>query len=155
MVLVMVWQTEWIQNPITLEQLDDFLATDIQQQAAPEEQSTLVHALAREMDVQQAAEHIKQQTWHQMEVEKRLKTTAQPGWKITMETQQRNPFSSQPNMPAFRPPPTSLPGMTTLTTVHETPNDAEIVPPVLQESSSADSDSKTWNAWCDLQESNC
>ena len=33
-------QTECIQNPVPLEQLDDFLATDIQQQAAPEDQSS-------------------------------------------------------------------------------------------------------------------
>ena len=44
------------------------------------EQSTLVHAVAREMDANQAAEHIKQQTWHQMEVEREKAQDNGPTW---------------------------------------------------------------------------
>ena len=152
---IMPWQAERIRNPVPLEQLRDFLATDVEQQTAPEEQSTLVQAVAREMDVQQVADHIQQKSWHKMEVEKRRRTMAQPSWRTAMETQPCNPFSSQPSMPASRPQPTSLPGMPPLATLHETPADAEEVPPMFQESSSSDSESKAWKTWCDLQESNC
>ena len=101
------WQTECIRNPVPLEQLRDFLATDTDQQAAPEEQSTLAHAVAREMDAQKAGDHIQQQSWHQMEVEKRRRTMAQPAWKTAKKAQLGNPFPSQPSTPAYRPPPTS------------------------------------------------
>ena len=83
------WQTRCIQQPVPLAQLEDFLAQDIEQNSPLEEQSTLVHAVARDMDPVQQADHIREQTWRRQEVEKRRKMMAQPGWKTAMEHQQR------------------------------------------------------------------
>ena len=150
---VLPWQTTCIQHTVPLEQLDDFLAQDVQQQAAPEERSTLVHAVAREMDERQSAEHIKQQTWHQMKVDRRKRTMAQPAWKTAMESQQPNSFSAQSIMPASQFPPPSLSGMPSLTTLHETPEEAEVVAPV-QPDPAHQVLSPHKNAWCEFQDRN-
>ena len=65
------WLTRCIQQPVPLAQLEDFLAQDVEQNSPPEEQSTLAHALAREMDPIQQADHIHDQTWHKQKVEKK------------------------------------------------------------------------------------
>ena len=83
------WQTRCIQQPVPLAQFEDFLAQDTEQNSPPEEQPTLVHAVARDMDDVQQADHIREQTWHRQEVEKRRKMMAQPVWKTAMEHQQR------------------------------------------------------------------
>ena len=67
-------QTQCIQQPVPLEQLEELLSQDVVQNSPPEEQSTLAHAVAREMDEVQQADHIREQTWHGQEVEKRRKT---------------------------------------------------------------------------------
>ena len=75
---VLPWQMQCIQQPVPLEQLEEFFVSqDIAQNSPPEEQSTLAHAVARDMDAVQQADHIKEQTWHKMEVEKRRRTMAQ------------------------------------------------------------------------------
>ena len=44
---IVPWQTRCIQQPVSPTQLEDFLAKDAGQKSEPEEQSTLVHAVAR------------------------------------------------------------------------------------------------------------
>ena len=147
------WQTACIQQPVPLEQPEDFLSQDVVQQSPPEEQSTLVHAVARGVDAVQQADHIKEQTWHKQEVEKRRKTMAQPGWKTALENQQRTLPSSSSSMPSFQPPPTTVTGMTSLTTIQENQDPAPAVP-ARQPDPSSSSSEPTWDAWCELQESN-
>ena len=147
---VLSWQTQCIQEPLPLEQLEEFLSQDVVQNSPPEEQSILAHAVAREMDEVQQADHIHQQTWHKQEVEKRRKTMAQPGWKTEMENQQRALLASQP---PFQPPPTTLTGMTSSTTIQENQDPAPAAQARQPDPSSSSSES-TWDVWCELQEKN-
>ena len=118
------WQTRCTQQPVPLAQLEDFLPQDIEQNSPPEEQFTLVHAVARDVDPVQQADHTHAHTWHKMEVEKRRRMMAQPGWKTTLEHQQ----SLLAKQPAFQPPPTTLVGMTPLTSIQEHQAPAPAVP---------------------------
>ena len=127
-----------IQQPVPLAQLEDFLAQDIEQNSLPEEQSTLVHAVARDVDPVQQADHTHNQTWHRQEMEKRRRMMARPAWK----SKQR----------AFQPSPTTLAGMTPLTSIQENQASAPAVPVSRPDPSSSSSES-TWDAWCDQQES--
>ena len=129
---VLPWETACIQQPEPLEHLAHFLAQDPQPEE-PAENSTLVHALAQEMTHEQSAEHIRQGTWCQTEMDKkRHLEMAQPAWKATIQRSQ--PSSSVPSrssMAASRFPVSSLPGMPTLQPVQETArgggtNDARI-----------------------------
>ena len=150
---VLPWQTACLQQPVPLEQLEELLSQDVEQQSPPEEQSTLVHSVARGMDAIQQADHIKEQTWHKMEVEKRRKTVAQPGWKTALENPQGTLPSSSSSMPSFQLPPTTLTGMTSLTTIQENQDSAPAAPARQPDPASSSSES-TWDAWCELQKSN-
>ena len=105
------WQTGRIQQPVPIAQPEELLAQDGEQTSPPEEQSTLVQAVARDMDSVQQAEHIRDRTWHRQEVEKRRRM-AQPGWKTALEAQQNLLASHQQRVmagqPAFNPPPTTV-----------------------------------------------
>ena len=62
------WQTRCTQQPVPL---DEFLAQDVEQNEEPDEHSTLVQAVAHNMDTAQQAKHIRDRTWQGQEVEKR------------------------------------------------------------------------------------
>ena len=113
----------------------------------------MAQAVAREMTERQTTEHVKQKTWYQIEMDQKRKAMAQPAWKVAMESQQSSPFPSQSSVAAARLPPSSLPGMPPLTTLHEKPENAEVVAPVNPDPASSGSEA-VWDAWCELQESN-
>ena len=102
------WQTGCIQQPVPITQLEEFLAQVVEQNSPPEEQSTLVQAVARYVDSVQQAEHIRDRTWHRQEVEQRRRM-AQPGWKTAMESQQQIACESSATCDGR---PTSLPPTT-------------------------------------------
>ena len=147
------WQTRCIQQPVPLAQLEEFLAQDVEQNSPPEEQSTLVHAVARDMDPVQQAAHA--HAWRSQEVDKRRKMMAQPAWRSTLERQQAMEHQQGllAKQPAFQPPPTTFVGMTSLTSIQGNQASSSASSARQQDPSSSSSESATWDAWCELQES--
>ena len=152
------WQSACIQQPVPIEQLQEFLAQDVEQNQPAEEQTTLPQAVALQMTSEQQVDHIRDRTWYTSEMEKRRRM-AQPAWKAAMDAQDVLFAQHQQRFMELQrsnqSPPTA-PSMHILTPIPEvqTSSAASTDQNVkTAEPASSASDSQEWNAWCDFQES--